>query len=244
MIDRQPQPVPRTRPRLRALAVFGVAAAALCTGAGVYLASNPQAGGYAWSDIRPGGPTTHTAEWHHVFARTSTGVALLGRVDAEPARSVPAGAVVLGSAAFTVRRVLTGFPRYTRVEWTVDAFNVEPASAGPPAHDKRAWRALVAATYANRDRYYRYYDSPPGNVLEGDRQGITVHPGAFALNAAERLWRSPTWLGACLLAAALLALAPSAGRLVRRRPRPGHCAACGYDRRGIPAGPCPECGAA
>lgn len=27
-----------------------------------------------------------------------------------------------------------------------------------------------------------------------------------------------------------------------RRYKPGHCATCGYDRRGAPAGPCPECG--
>ena len=32
-------------------------------------------------------------------------------------------------------------------------------------------------------------------------------------------------------------------RLARKHPR-GHCAACGYDLSGSPAGPCPECGRA
>jgi hypothetical protein len=45
----------------------------------------------------------------------------------------------------------------------------------------------------------------------------------------------PPWVP-CLVAAALI-LAPA----IKRRPRPGHCATCGYDLRGSRER-CPECG--
>src|SRR5688500_17299941 len=49
----------------------------------------------------------------------------------------------------------------------------------------------------------------------------------------------PHWFVVALVGA--LPTAHVAGRLLRRRRRPGHCATCGYDMRATPRR-CPECG--
>jgi hypothetical protein len=52
------------------------------------------------------------------------------------------------------------------------------------------------------------------------------------------------WAAAGLVGTAMLVLGVRGKRRALRPPAPGHCTACGYDLRGAPPGPCPECGRA
>ncbi|MEX2219614.1 MAG: hypothetical protein WD749_12745 [Phycisphaerales bacterium] len=70
------------------------------------------------------------------------------------------------------------------------------------------------------DAHYRYWLPRSFSVMQTRGLALPLYP-----------------LGA-LLAAAGLAL------LLRRRARPGHCPACGYDLSGLRAETCPECGEA
>jgi hypothetical protein len=56
-------------------------------------------------------------------------------------------------------------------------------------------------------------------------------------------WSVPLWVPTVPLLLATCA-AWRLDAIARRRGRPGHCAACGYDLTGNTSGVCPECGAA
>lgn len=104
------------------------------------------------------------------------------------------------------------------------------SSAAPITDDE-----LLALARANADGSGSWFDlvAADGRLRGSLHTGWSVHPLGLAHDA---LW---------LLALIALADALVHHRRWLRRPRdPGLCPACGYPRLGLPAGPCPECGAA
>jgi hypothetical protein len=73
-----------------------------------------------------------------------------------------------------------------------------------------------------------------------------VSAGGGTRTIRQRLLVVPAWPVCAALATPPLAVGARrlAARIRRRRLRPGHCPACGYDLTGNVSGVCPECGAA
>ena len=68
---------------------------------------------------------------------------------------------------------------------------------------------------------------------------VSAGAGTPAITTVDSLWIPLWWVGIVLTG---IAVWPSIRNA--RRKNPGHCAACGYDLRGTPHSPCPECGEA
>ena len=92
---------------------------------------------------------------------------------------------------------------------------------------------------------------PADLAMQKARYGWSFKQGMYINNPGVQHWRTvapwgtgtavPLWMP--LAASGGLTLAFGAPSIFRRRKRPGHCPACGYDLRGLPAGAsCPECG--
>jgi hypothetical protein len=132
----------------------------------------------------------------------------------------------------------TVLPAWSRV--------LQPASLHMPivVEDARGWPMLALQC--------EHLTMGPDAVPHDVRDGIKLEPallgsGPYAWLAPRAIPLRPIWSGFLvntLFYAAILAvlfLAPERTRRTLRRRR-GRCITCNYDRRGIPDGPCPECG--
>lgn len=221
------------------LLVFAVGALFTLAAAGSYLATHPHVGG--WIGPQPAFGGLHTITGNHELIRTPNGRIHLGRPVDNPdwKGDLPVG-VLLGVARFQIVHDRDGYPEPTSVHWTVSVSEISPAPDGPPAGDRRAWRAVVVEA-ESIDRIP--YDGPaPSGVLKGDAEGTVLFPWQFVANAALRLWHAPLWLGACLGAALIAGAAATVRPVLRLRRPPGTCQVCEYDLSGLVVAICPECG--
>jgi hypothetical protein len=225
------------RPWIGATAALVIALLISAAAAGGYLAAHPSLP--VWSGARPGTPIS-------VLGTSGYDIEVLRAGDQYwlnvPARTRQVGpATPLGKAAFTVFKSETGWPRGTSIDWRITLTNVVPGPGAPPPSDEQAWRRAIAEALVRT--VPEMYPDLPGSIRAGDDRGTSLHPRAFVLNAAERLWHAPTWLGLCIGLAAAVALA--VGIYLHGHPRlaPGACRACGYDMTGLSTAICPECGA-
>jgi hypothetical protein len=109
----------------------------------------------------------------------------------------------------------------------------------------RTAASASSAVFPSDDGFH-YYASPPGQrPVWQSAPGYTIYfnRGSFTLVSFHDP-RSNIWVVGVphgLIAALAIVLPASWLRMRRKRPRPGVCAACGYDLRATPDR-CPECG--
>jgi hypothetical protein len=229
----------RGRIALRAALVFLGAFIPLIAVAGSILAVRLDLGHYWYSTSGPymwGTKPSGTATYSGTFVRAIDGVHLGGPHASEP----PAG-TLLGSADFNTRTTWIGFPRPYYSEWTISVTQINPSPEGPAATDVRAWIAIVSEAIS-RARWGR--PAIPDALKRGESSGAEFSTSSFAFNAAWRLLHDPVWPSIAFVLAAGLAVGACWKPIRQLRRGPGACAACGYDRQGLPPdAKCPECGA-
>ncbi len=226
----------------RMIVVFCVAALALTTLTGLLLAAYPHVGGYAFTKVRPGHNSVTRAQGNHVIVRSPDGEVRHAR----PSHSSdwPDGrGEVLGTVGYVVNASMTGHPKPSLIRWTLTVQHVQPAEAGPPANDARAWNSIVVEA-VSRLHPFPELGSAPASLREGGTTGVTFRPLVFASNAGYRLIHAPWWIGMCIATAAIVTYVSCAARIrAFRRLARNRCWRCGYDRAGISFdSPCPECG--
>ncbi len=230
------------RPLVSAVVLCVVLSVALLVAAGAYLAANPSVGGWS-GPFSPGRAGGVGMTGQNELIRTPAGVRF-GRSLAVPgAGDAPAG-FTLGSVRFSMDvKNLRGWPRPFRQQWTASVNTIVPTTAGPPAQDEQAWRALVAeAIHATPAFTFGGFGDVPAEMLRGADAAQVWRWSALLMNPALRLIHAPLWAAVSILFAVMISAAVGL-RMWQRRAMPGRCFRCGYDLRGLATEPCPECGA-
>lgn len=116
-----------------------------------------------------------------------------------------------------------------------------PVGAIGSSHRSRGvWFSSVVTT--------RWWIRDPDNMVLMAAERQRVHAASALAGDPPRQVRVTAWVVLDALGVVLLGvwlwLLTGAVRARWRRPRPGCCARCGYDRAGLGGGVCPECGTA
>jgi hypothetical protein len=145
--------------------------------------------------------------------------------------------MVLGSIALSMLQTRPLNLSLGRFSVALCRGRMELASASAPLswHASGAW--LIHLPGGNA-----FVALGPGSswLPSSQRGSVTVGPAAAAgVTYSLAVVFVPLWPWAILFAGSGLVLWK-----LSRNQRAGHCKACGYDLRGVRAGPCPECGSA
>ncbi len=127
---------------------------------------------------------------------------------------------------------------------------IRPASVGRGGVVVATARGNLEVAWADcsltrrRIAYNLSYPEGNGSILVGPESGWKPSMARAAIGVSPmilyrlRVVYVPMWPWVVAMALAAAGMWMWAGKFVR----PGHCAGCGYDLSGLPAGKCPECG--